>query len=397
MVSQVTDDHAVVGRESRRRNPLWMRLVIVAGALLMTLSGTALVAAKTIMDEAVGSIDQVEIDVAPGDKSVVVRGEALEGTLNILLVGIDDGQADGGELRTEEPLADSIMILHVPRAHDRGYVVSLPRDLWVEIPAYEKTGYWGGFGKLNSAFMVGYGAPESGGPGRAGGLELLMKTISNEVGISFNSAAIVNFTGFTAALRQLGGVTMYIDERVTSVHYGWDKAGNPCVPAFFDDNAVAHRNEACHPRVFERGVRRLDPQEALDYTRQREWMELGDGDYGRQRHQQQFIRALVREARAQGFTTNPAKALGLIKSVGGALTVWTNGAKVEDWFFTLKDLAGSDIVMVKTNNGWFHEAQVAGTSAESLSHLSVEMFAALRDERIDEFLLAHPDWLSRDS
>lgn len=362
----------------------------------MTLSGVALVAIKVVFDQATKAVNQVDIRFAPDD-TAVVRGEALQGTLNILLVGIDDGRAIGGERRTEPALADSIMILHVPQTHDRGYLVSLPRDLWVEIPAYAKTDYRGGSGKLNSAFTIGHGGDAPGAPGRAGGLELLMRTISNEVGIAFNAAAIVNFTGFTAALRQLGGVTMYIDERVTSVHYGWDDRGNPCVPAFFDDSAVAHPNPACHPRVFERGVRRLSPEEALDYTRQREWLELGDGDYGRQRHQQQFVKALLREAQAQGYTTNPAKALGLIRSVGSTLTVWTNGARLEDWFLTLKDLAGSDLMMLKTNNGWYYQAQVASTSAEALSPLSVEMFGALRDETIDEFLLANPSLLSQDS
>jgi len=190
---------------------------------------------------------------------------------------------------------------------------------------------------------------------------------------------------------------MHIDERVESVHYGTDRNGNPCRPADFDSEFHAVPIHGCQPRVFERGTRRLTAEEALDYTRQREWLELEDGDYGRQRHQQQFIKALVREARAQGLTTNLPKALDLISAVGSAMTVWTNDESLADWFLTLKDIAGSDIVMVKTNNGRYHPADIPGTAAERLSELSEEMFAALREERIDQFLLEHPDWVGQDS
>lgn len=362
----------------------------------MMVSGGGLIGTKILMDQATDAIDEIEIAVEVGNTSIV-QGEALEGSLNILLVGVDDGQADGGEVRNDLARADSIMILHVPETHDQGYIVSLPRDLWVSIPKFPKTGFGGGKNKLNAAYSFGYGPAKGGGPGRSGGLELLMKTINNEIGISFNAAAIVNFTGFTGALKQLGGVTMYIDEKVTSVHYGTDKTGNMCVPATFDGNAVAHPRKGCNGRVYERGTRRLNAEEALDYTRQREWMELDDGDYGRQRHQQQFIKALVREAKDQGYTTNLGKSLNLIKSVGSALTMWTNGQKLEDWFFTLKDIAGNDIIMVKTNKGFYHSANVEGTSAEGLSQESRAMFAALRDQRLPQFLFANPDWMGSDS
>src|SRR5262249_38743652 len=152
----------------------------------------------------------------------------------------------------------------------------------------------------------------------------------------------VDFNGFTQTLQLLGGVTMDIDEEVTSVHYGTtgrDGSGSSCVPATFDQRMVASPIRGCYGKGYlPQKARRLTPVEALDYTRQREWMSLNDGDYGRQRHQQQLIKALVREAKAQGLTTNPSKALDLIKSVGSALEVWTNGASLADWFFTLKDL-----------------------------------------------------------
>jgi anionic cell wall polymer biosynthesis LytR-Cps2A-Psr (LCP) family protein len=377
----------------RKRTPLWTKLLIIAGALMMVISGATLVTVRIFLKRATDSIEQIQIDA--GD-SGVASGQALKGTMNILLVGVDDGVVEGVDTRDiskEGVRADSIMILHIPATHDRGYLVSLPRDLWVRVPKFPKTGYGGGMDKLNSAYNHGYGNQKGGGPGRSGGLELLMLTIKDATGISLNAAATVNFTGFTNAVKILGGVTMTIDERVESVHYGFDKNGQQCIPALFDDNAIAHRRSGCKPRTFERGTRRLTAEEALDYTRQREWMELEDGDYGRQRHQQQFIKALLAEAKTQGLTGNMPKTLSLITAVGNALSMWTNGQKVEDWFFTLKDIAGTDLVMIKTNNGQFTPADISGTSAEALSDDSKKMLAALRDGTIEQWLGSHFDWV----
>ncbi|GIH05109.1 hypothetical protein Rhe02_31760 [Rhizocola hellebori] len=376
---------------------MWMRLAVIIGAVLIVVSGGGLITIKVLFSSAVSNVGQ--IDINPGtDNDSVVKGHALVGALNILLVGIDDGRVEGVDERKLEPTrADSIMILHVPASHDRGYLVSLPRDLWVKIPKYPKTGYGGGSGKLNQAYTAGFGDARGGGPGQAGGLDLLMRTIKDVTGITFNAAATVNFTGFTAAVKVLGGVTMYIDERVTSVHYGFYPDGSHCVPALFDGNGVAYPIKACKGRVFEKGTRRLTPEEALDYTRQREWMELGDGDYGRQRHQQQFIKALVQEAKAQGLTTNLPKALSFVKAVGGAVNMWTNNEELADWFLTLKDVAANNVTMIKTNAGKYNPAPVSGTSAEALSEQSKEMFQALRTGKIDDFLFLNSDWINRDS
>jgi len=284
------------------------------------------------------------------------------------------------------------MILHVPADHSHGYLVSLPRDLWVAIPGH-------GHGKLNAAYSFG-SQDKSGDAFYAGGLDLLMRTIHQETGITFNSAATVNFTGFTQAVNALGGVTMYIDEKVTSVHYGTDKFGNPCVPARFDSNTIAHHIPGCNGKVYEVGTRHLTPEEALDYTRQREWLANGDSDYGRQRHQQQFIKALVKEAKSDGLIANPVKTYKLVSSMASAVKMWTNGASVADWVLTLKDIGNGDLTMIKTNGGTFFplpESQTGGQSAEGLSPESKQLLASLRTDDVASFVAVHPTWVSSDS
>jgi LCP family protein required for cell wall assembly len=373
--------------KTARARAWWPRVAVALGCLVVVLSGGSLVAAKLVIDSATSNVHQLTINTV--GNNAVVQGKALEGDLNILLVGLDNGQAVGGELRTDPAHSDSMMILHVSAGHDRGYLISLPRDLWVAIPGH-------GSGKLNAAYT--FGSMSGGG---AAGLDLLMRTINALWGIQFNAAATVDFNGFTQALQLLGGVTMDMDEKVTSVHYGTtgrDDTGRPCLPARFDQQMVASPVPGCYGKVYlPQKARRLTPVEALDYTRQREWMSLNDGDYGRQRHQQQFIKALVREAKVQGLTTNPSKALDLIKSVGSALEVWTNGASLADWFFTLKDLPGDQIESVKTNNGTFHSQNVDSQSVETLDETSKAMLSALKADRLEEFLAQHPEVINQNT
>ena len=362
----------------------WPRLALIIGCVLAVLSGLVIVGIVAF-DLALSPVRKLDIPTDGNDS--VVQGKPLEGDLNILLVGLDNGQAVGGERRSDPAHSDSMMILHVSAAHDRGYLISLPRDLWVPIPGH-------GSGKLNAAFTFG----SAGAGGSAGGLDLLMRTVNGQWGVQFNAAATVNFNGFTQALQLLGGVTMDIDETVTSVHYGTTKrdgTGSQCVPARFDANAVAHPVPGCYGKVYlPQKARRLTPVEALDYTRQREWMSLNDGDYGRQRHQQQFIKALVQEAKAQGLTTNPAKALSMVRSVGSALEVWTNGASLTDWFLTLKGLSGDNIQSIKTNNGAFHSETIDGQSTETLDDTSKAMLRALGTGHLEDFLAQHPQVLN---
>src|SRR5436190_556667 len=117
--------------------------------------------------------------------------------------------------------ADSIMIMHVPVTHDRAYLVSIPRDTYVEIPAYSngKKTYRGGHDKINSAFAWG-GDGLGGLDGRKKGFILLQQTIKRNYNIDFQAGAIVDFAGFQEVVTVLGGVDMYIDEKTTSIHVG---------------------------------------------------------------------------------------------------------------------------------------------------------------------------------
>ena len=180
---------------------------------------------------------------------------SVKGPLNYLLLGSDQRPDNpGGGKRS-----DTIIVVHIPVTLDKAYLISIPRDLFVEIPASPANHFSGGSDKINSAFDYGGGG--------VGGVQLLSETLTELTGVRFDGAAIINFTGFQQVVYLLGGVTMCIDQQTTSIHTG----------------------ATYHP-----GCQHLRPWQALDYVRQRE--DLPGGDYDRQRHQQQFLKALLTEA-----------------------------------------------------------------------------------------------------
>jgi LCP family protein required for cell wall assembly len=335
-----------------------------------------------------------------------VTGKSIDGPINILLVGSDQRptQTQGGN-------SDTIIIAHIPASHDRMYLVSIPRDLGVRIPAFSKSHYPGGSDKINAAYAFG----SRDGQGDAGGFQLLAQTIKDNFGITFNGGGIVNFSGFTDILQKLGGVTMYVDETTVSIHDGVDiKTGKPTHPYHinpntgvpycsgpytFQSNPLKCALPGTRPNVYPKGVDHLTPSEALDFVRARDG--LVGTDYGRQRHQQQFIKALLKEAYSQGLN-DPLKLNSFISSIGKALVIDRGSASLGDWIFTLKGITPDSLIAIKTNDGqtvsYDGSAGPIAGSVQGLSPDSMALLSAVKadktaaDDNVGVFLQTHQDW-----
>jgi anionic cell wall polymer biosynthesis LytR-Cps2A-Psr (LCP) family protein len=139
--------------------------------------------------------------------------------------------------------------------------------------------------------------------------------------------------------------------------------------------------------------RSLQAWEALDYSRQR--YGLANGDYDRQRHQLQLIRAIVKKATSAGVVTNPAKLNGVIKSAGAAFVIDTGGIAIADFVFNLKGIGANGLITLRTNAGKITSQRIDNISYETLSDVSKEMFAAVNDDTIDAFVVDHPEFVSK--
>jgi polyisoprenyl-teichoic acid--peptidoglycan teichoic acid transferase len=378
--------------QTRRHGPLWARLMVVLGAFLMIASGGALVTGKFLLVHYTSGITH---SGGLGDAAATDAhgGTSINGPINLLLVGIDerDGDVASGAR------ADSIIVAHIPASHDAVYLASIPRDSRVTIPAYRPTHYAGGTDKINAAFQFGY---QNNG-GRAGGLTLLAETVSNLSGgsLKFNGAAIVNFDGFRDLVRAIGGVRMYVDEKVTSIHIGVNtRTGKEGVPYYINsDGTPGGLRPNMRPQVYEVGWHDFADWQALDYVRQRDLLANGDADYGRQRHQQQFIKAVLRKTASTGVITNPVKVNAVLKSVGKAVSFYNNNVDIADWIFTLKGIRPDDMTILKTNAGNFNPVQLGGVYYETLSPDSIQLLRSMAGDDAATFVASHPTWVGTDN
>lgn len=202
---------------------------------------------------------------------------------NFLLVGSDSresGDPNTGESGVDSGVegrrSDSIILLRRDRSTGEAALVSLPRDLYVEIPG--RTGRH----RINSAF----------GDGPA----TLVRTVTETLGIPVHHYVEVDFTGFTGLVDAVGGVEVCVDHPARDANTGLDL-----------------RSAGCHL---------LDGREALAYTRSRHYEELVDGewredptsDIGRSLRQRAFVEATLTRAFA-AVLEDPLGAGPLVKAV----------------------------------------------------------------------------------
>ncbi|WP_107075727.1 LCP family protein [Micromonospora sp. MH33] len=365
------------GKRSMWRGvPRWARVCTILGVVMMVLSGSVLVGYYALVARYEGAVGKGDLfgDQAAGAKE---KKSDIKGPLNILLVGIDPRNP-----RTR-PLADSIMILHVPAGMDRGYLFSLPRDLRVEIPDFPKAHYSGGTDRLNAAMSHG-SAVAGQNPSAAQGFELLAKTVQQVTGIErFDAGAIINFTGFKKIVDAMGGVDMYIERDVRSEHLQPDGTPRQLKPgggSYLGPQAV-----------YKKGNAHLEGWQALDYVRQRYPRNgVPDADYGRQRHQQQFVKAMVSQAFSADVVANPVKLDRVLRAAGQSLVFNGRGNSVVDFALALKGIRADSIETIKLPGGPVESSR--GYQGEQLLPPAEDFFAALRNEQVDAFLLEHPDF-----
>jgi anionic cell wall polymer biosynthesis LytR-Cps2A-Psr (LCP) family protein len=376
----------------RRRSPRWARWCITLGALLALAGGGSVMAIQATVGAATKSVAQQRLI---GSAASTVKHATITGAKNILLVGID---ARKDALPTAGTRSDSIILLHIASDHDSGYMISLPRDSYVPIPAYDngKQSYAGGKNKINSAFFFG-SRGLTGPDALSHGFELLSLTIKQLTGITPDAGAIIDFEGFRNVVNVLGKVCMYVDEDTTSIHIGKDNTtGKFAKPYVINkDGTLKSKIKGVTPNFYAKGNHCFTPTEALDFVRQRDLLANKDFDYGRQRHQQQFFKAIINQAVKDGLSS-PTKLPGLIKAIGSTMTVDTGGISLEDWVFAMKGINPNDLVTIKTNEGKFNPRSIPGIGeVEILNSDSLDLLKAAKDDTVAEFAATHPTWVSK--
>ncbi|GIE82842.1 transcriptional regulator [Actinoplanes philippinensis] len=383
-------------KSTKRRTPLWARLCAAFGAVLLIASGGTLVTGQTLIAKYTSGItDEGLLD---GDAAqAATKKDEIKGPLTILLVGIDPRKPE------TPPLSDSILIAHIPADMSTAYLFSMPRDLYVDIAADSKSGVRAHRGKINSAMALG--SQVNGKIDVTNGFKVLSKTIRNYTGIEqFDAAAIINFGGFKDMVEALGGVSMVIDMDVKSEHLTPEGKQRP-------RKASCPVTSSCdHPYTgpqayYKKSTKpvRLQPWQALDYVRQRypnvEGVDMSD--YDRQRHQQQFIKAMAKEAMSKGVITDVGKITKIMDAAGKSLTFAGGGNSPIEWALALKDVNVDDMVTIKLDGGGIFEnpANNTGYLGEKFSNpdQATAFFNAVKQDQVAQFLLDNPGIVNMDS
>ncbi|MDG4827735.1 LCP family protein [Solwaraspora sp. WMMD1047] len=296
------------GRGRRGPRPNWRRIALVVAASLVVLG---LLAGAGVWAYVRG----LDNDLARTDPFAELTGgrppQAVDGALNILLVGSDSRDPDAPVDQSSQWRADTIIVMHIPSSQDRAYLVSIPRDLYVPIPESASADCGSGQrGKINAAFAFG-------------GLPLAVRTVECFSDVRLDHVMAIDFAGFKEVTDALGGVDLKVERTITSIHKPY--------------------------RKFTKGTNHMNGAEALDWIRQRK--QFPDGDFARMRHQQEFLRALMDKAASSGTLTNPAKLNAFLKSVTSAVTV-DEGFSIVDMALQFRNLRGENLQFITSpHNG----------------------------------------------
>src|SRR5699024_1716931 len=259
-------------RGPRRRGVGPVRILVLVLALVLTRGVVSMLWADSKLQR---------IDALPDYPG---RGGDTPGTVS-LLVGTDS--RDGMTAEQQEQLAtgstsdaggqrtDTMMLVYTPRGGGDTMIISLPRDLLVDVPGY-------GQNKLNAAYSLG-------------GPALLTQTLEQQTGMRIDHYAEIGFGGFAGIVDAVGGVDICIDEPIQDPMAGLDLAA---------------------------GCQTLAGPQALGFVRSR--YGFAEQDLQRVRNQRQFLGALMKKVMSPGNLLNPFTATSLIDAGSEAVTVDTD-------------------------------------------------------------------------
>lgn len=327
------DDEAT---EPTKRRRLLPKILIGVSVLLVAVIGAGLLYAATIDRSVTRNINRgVELPTDPS--SVRPPKEAQEtGTLNYVLLG-SDSRDPGNEGNGR---SDTMMLVHLDAKRTKAYIVSFPRDMYVNIPGYGKN-------KINAAFAFG-GAP------------LAVRTLENLTGVRMDHVVLIDFEGFIRLTEDLHGVTVTNKTAFTS--HGFD---------------------------YPKGKITVAGEEALWFVRERH--QLPGGDLDRAENQRNVIKAIVQKGLSAKVISDPATFTTFIGNVAKHLTVDNelSDGEIRRTALSLR-LSAKDIELLQAPISGFGTSR-DGQSIDVVDTAKLaELSTALKKDKLSEYLKKYP-------
>jgi LCP family protein required for cell wall assembly len=337
----------------RRHRRLVVGVVGVLVVALGTVTGYAY-----YLNSQLDNVGRVTTQLREQDRPDPDEGQAL----NILLLGSDKGKDEPGARGTtlaEDAAAarwpsgkyrsDTLIIAHITSNRKKVYLVSIPRDTYTEI--HDQTGQVRSTQKINDAFSE-YGPDGA------------ISTVENLTDLRMKHLAIIDWDGFKALSRAVGGVPVYIPR------------------AFYDPKQKVQ---------WEAGEQTLEGRKALAYVRTR--YGLLRGDFDRIARQQNFLRSLMKKMLARDTLSNPIRLTRTLTAVTKNLTVdagWDAG-DMRALALSLRGTTSKDVTFLTAPVADTETLPGVGDVVRLDEAKATELFTALREDRMARYLRKYPE------
>ncbi|MEO9246542.1 LCP family protein [Citricoccus nitrophenolicus] len=335
-----TDHHEYLPRRSRgqvrrKRHTVRNAFIVVAALLVVVL---ALVAVY------VGSIASTFNDKRQTVDAGIATSEATtDDALNVLVMGSDsrgEGMDTAQNKGEDGERSDTMMLVHIPEDRQNVFVMSIVRDLWVEIPGE-------GERKVNSALGLG-------------GYPLVTATVENLLGVNVDHLAVIDFEGFNGLTQALGGVEV-------------------CNPKAFSSGQV-------NPSYYPQGEILLQGSDALRYVRERKAF-LG-GDFERVANQQRFVSAMVDQILTVDTLANPQRVMDVVNSIVPFISVdeGLDAVTIAGYGLQLNGIRSGDIETFTIPHGPPAEGPGGASIVLQDEEALAELRQALQRDRLGDYL-----------
>ncbi len=319
----------------RKRSWLFLLIPLSIGILLI-ITGVAFAYSRTTIPNEPQAYDPITLEPKQPtglfrriSNFVFSKDVSLEGQkddrINILLMGM------GGEGHDGPYLTDTIIIASIKPSTGQVAMVSIPRDLGIDIPGY-------GWRKINHANAFG----ENDNPGE--GAVFATDVIQKVFNIPIQYFVRVDFKAFEHIINDVDGITVDVDQSFTDTQY----------PA---------PNYLFKTISFKKGITKMEGEVALEYARSRHGNNGEGSDFARARRQQKMLLALKEKILSFSTLSNPVRIHSMYSTLANHISTNMEFSDIITFLKLAKNVSFNDIntiVIDSGPNGYLTEGHTDG-------------------------------------
>jgi polyisoprenyl-teichoic acid--peptidoglycan teichoic acid transferase len=249
--------------EPPRRRGMTLRFLLAALGIILLSGGATAAIALNEVGRLVEALQQHKpIKVAPGVLAPTSNGAPQ----TLLLVGNDERAQTQYYLHQVEPHSNEMLLVRIDPSQPTISMLSIPRELKVPI---DKPDGEVEENRINSAFTYGW---ENGG-GTVGGVQLMVKTIEQTLGLEINHVFVTNFHKFEKAVNAMGCVYMTVDKR-------YEHTNEPGGEQYFEIHLKPGYQKLCGTQALEFVANRHESTSLIRDARDQRFLLQTKTEYG---------------------------------------------------------------------------------------------------------------------